>query len=460
MNISTVYSCCLYVLLIFAFFIFLNTSSYSQIAPGSCEIVQLTDTSENSSRPRVCGNGGGVLFQSNADILNNGHADQQDLFFADISDPFSPVFYQITNTAQTKFLYSISDDCGAISLTSASDFLGTNMSNNQQIFRIDISNPASPVFTQVTNTTSGFHRSIISGDGTKIAFSTQADITGMNPDGSVEYYVFDSENLVLPISQITNDPANNSSSSQDPVINQDGRKVAFVSSENFVPPNVGATGVRDIYLSMLSYNPPNLVASSLQQVSNFPFQEFNAQDLDISPQGNSILYTSQSNIVGLNPDRNLELFLYDIPSNEFFQVTTSNMPTPTVPTGFLNSDGTMAIFRTSNPDFNPFGQNSEQIILSDISDPNNPTHASLSTFGQGELLGGISVTNDLSLVTFISESDVAGNNEDGSREIFLLLAGTCQIISVPTLSEWGLIFIALILGISGCYAVFRNKVAS
>ena len=113
-------------LIIFSVFLLISVSAYSQQA---CEVVQITNGDLGSRDPAVCGNGNGILFISRADLLNNGHPDQEDLFFADVTDPFNPVFYQLTNTPENERGPSISDDCREIGFNSRSDLTGGNPSN-------------------------------------------------------------------------------------------------------------------------------------------------------------------------------------------------------------------------------------------------------------------------------------------------------------------------------------------
>lgn len=188
-----------YVFIIFGLILFHPIVDNAQAQNKACNVIQLTDGDEDSDSPAVCGNGSGILISSRADLANNGHADQPDLFFVDVRNFDNLVFYQLTNTSDTERGISISDDCSEIAFNSQSDLTGGNPSNFSQLFYADINDPNSPVFTQLTNFTSNeIINGTISGNGTKLAVSSNVDITGMNPDESVEFFIFDHDNLVVP----------------------------------------------------------------------------------------------------------------------------------------------------------------------------------------------------------------------------------------------------------------------
>ncbi|MGB3363747.1 MAG: hypothetical protein WBB48_03115, partial [Thermodesulfobacteriota bacterium] len=117
----------IYTLFVLSIAIVFSSLSYSQDVENKvCDTIQITQGDEDSRDPSVCGNGTGILFISRADLLNNGHPDQIDLFFADITDPFNPVFYQLTNDEESERRISISDNCSKIAFSSDADLTGGN----------------------------------------------------------------------------------------------------------------------------------------------------------------------------------------------------------------------------------------------------------------------------------------------------------------------------------------------
>jgi hypothetical protein len=450
------------VLIVLGLSLFISGIAYSQHNEQSCEIVQITSGDLDSRDPAVCGDGTGILFISRADLLNNGHPDQEDLFFADVTDPFNPVFFQLTNTPENERGISISDDCSEIGFNSRSDLTGGNPSNFDQMFYADISNLNAPVFTQLTNTAvnNAGANGTVSGNGTKLTLSTQEDLTGMNPDGSIEFFIFDVNNLVVPFGQLTDDPTNSGSITSTPIIDTNGSRVAFTSSEDYVPPGTNPNGGRQLFLSQIAYNPPNPPVSQLFQITNFPNNDFGAQGPAITPDGNKILFGSNFNITGDNPDETTELFLVDVanPASPMFtQITKSTLFTAS--TGIINSTASLISFITSNPFFTGGG---EQIILADIIDPNAPQFRLLTNFPNGSEVDDLSSPDEFTFIAFGSDSDlIPGGNTDETEEIYILFPDTCGIVvrsSIPTLSQWGLIAMAGVLGIIGLIAIRKRNV--
>ncbi len=79
--------------------------------------------------------------------------------------------------------------------------------------------------TQITNTNVDFSsRPSINADGTRIAFHSFADLTGGNPDGNTEIFLFDTNSNTF--TQITN---TTSGSNDLPSINVNGTRIAFRS---------------------------------------------------------------------------------------------------------------------------------------------------------------------------------------------------------------------------------------
>lgn len=285
--------------------LFINQASHAQVSNLACRLIQITDGSEDSQDPFVCGNGAGVLFESNADLLNNGHANQTDLFFADLSNPSNPVFYQLTNSPSTDDFISssISDDCTKIAIGTTQN-LTNNANDKPQLFYGDISDLNNPVYTQLTNNTDDgeFFPSQISGDGTKIGFSSSLDIEMMNPTMSFNYFIFDINNDVSPFGSVTNN-TDGGSFSNTPHLSSDGSRYVTTASANFVPPNQNPLDVRQFYLAELTYNPPALPTSTLFQITNNTTDSPNTSDLSdqgISGNGQVVSFTSAYNLTGMN----------------------------------------------------------------------------------------------------------------------------------------------------------------
>ena len=119
----------------------------------------------------------------------------------------------------------LSADGKSLVFTSSYDPLGQNGDHNVEVFRYDI---ATQALMQVTHTTGGDASSAgLNGDGSRIVFSSAADLTGGNADGSTEVFVYDL--LAGSFLQLTDALGAYSGSA---VISEDGSTVAYVSNMN------------------------------------------------------------------------------------------------------------------------------------------------------------------------------------------------------------------------------------
>jgi hypothetical protein len=99
-------------------------------------------------------------------------------------------FTQVTDSADTdNGGPSISSDGTRLVFTSRADLTGDNPDGNREVFLFDA---ATDITTQITDSVGGtFTDAVISGDGTRILFTSGSDIVGENPDGNIEVYFAD-----------------------------------------------------------------------------------------------------------------------------------------------------------------------------------------------------------------------------------------------------------------------------
>lgn len=119
----------------------------------------------------------------------------------------------------------LSADGTSLVFTSTYDPLGQNADHSSEVFRYDIT---THTLLQVThgNGSTAIDASL-SGDGTRIVFSTSQDLTGHNADGNTEVFVYDL--LAGSFLQVTDTLGAYSGSG---VMSEDGSTVAWVSNAN------------------------------------------------------------------------------------------------------------------------------------------------------------------------------------------------------------------------------------
>lgn len=243
--------------------------------------------------------------------------------------------------------------------------------------------------TQITRTTS-----LVSGGGgeinatgTRIAVLSMADLTGSNPDGNLEIFLFDTTTSAF--TQITDTSGRNvvfqPIENRSPAINANGTRIAFESNDNFTEGN--ADGNQEIFLF-------DTTTRTFTQITNTAEPAI-SKGPTINAAGTRIAFVSNADLTGGNADGNQELFLFDIPSGAILQLTNSSG-------GF---DGTSFL--------------------------NSTTGGSMSADG--------------TRITFSSDRNLTGNNADGNGELyFASSSGGNPVIAppppppvIPTLSEWG-----------------------
>ena len=410
-----------------------NNAQAQQIACPERGIQQYTDdTSRDSEEPSIDALGNRIAFRSSANLTGENPTPTIQIFYV---DTLTGDITQVTNGTGTN--NSTSPSINASGMYIAFDSRANiNNGNPQNISQIILFNIATGTFTQITNNSDmndSTESPSISGDGNIIAFESDADINGGNPDGNNEIYFANvGAGTIIQVTDTTGGGSNNS-----PDISEDGRFIAFISDRNL-------TGGNPLMIEQLFLF--NIAASTITQITNntsgeigspsinrdgsliaftsTPLAIFNmflahtspimieqltdatsggVSDLSISSDGSVIAFESRANINGGNPDGNREIYLYDIATGIFIQITDE-------PAG--------------GPD--------------DSEDP--------------------SVNADGTRIAFRSEANINGGNPQGRRQIFM---ATCidpmNARNIPTLSEWGLIAMAGVLGIIGLIAIHRRK---
>jgi len=213
-------------LLLFSSFLILNQNvEAQQLVCPMLGIQQITDeTSGDSEDPSINADGTRIAFESDADITGGNPEGNIEIFLFDTT---TGIITQITDqpTGDVSGAPSINADGTRIAFRSDADINGGNPEGNREIYLFDTT---TGIFTQITFETAGGSRGpSINADGTRIAFRSDADINGGNPDGNFEIYLFDTTTGIF--TQITDETAGDSRGAS---INADGTRIAFRSDAN------------------------------------------------------------------------------------------------------------------------------------------------------------------------------------------------------------------------------------
>jgi uncharacterized repeat protein (TIGR01451 family) len=217
----------------------LSAASGPALAQLACTVAQITDSSGgvasfNPSTTSVSADGGRMAFESDRDLTGD-NADANGEIFVFDADP--PLLTQITDTAAPggSNSPSISADGTRLVFSSTADLAGTNADGNSEIFLFQA---GSTGFAQLTNTAAPIDNGApsLSANGVRLVFRSNADLTGDNADGNSELFLLEIATGALKQITDTTDttqPANNRSAS----INADGTRLVFRSNADLAGGN-------------------------------------------------------------------------------------------------------------------------------------------------------------------------------------------------------------------------------
>jgi Tol biopolymer transport system component len=267
-----------------------NREVYLHTRPGSTT-TQITDTTgPGASSTRISDDGTRIVFVSAADIDGTNPDESLEIFLFDTD---TSLFSAVTTTiGATNSDPDISGDGSRVTFTSTADIGGGNPDHNFEIYVRTVGGGTS----QVTNTTGGGSSDpAIDGDGNRVVFRSDRNIGGGNADGNGEIFLHDTTGPTT--TQVTNTTGGDGSRS--PAINTAGNRVAFQSDRN-----IGG-GNPDGSTEVFAHTP----GGATTQVTDSATGTSGSPELDAA--GGRIAFESSSNIGGLNPEGNFEIFLHD-----------------------------------------------------------------------------------------------------------------------------------------------------
>lgn len=368
-------------------------------------IRQLTNSESNSAGsshlPSINSDGTRIAFTSYADHVGQNPDRNLEIFLYDIDLGM----IQITSSV-TAYPYlgstepSISGDGETIVFSSSADLVGMNPDLRAELF---IFNVVSGTLKQITS--SEPFSSIdadISANGAAVAFSSRSNLTGENPDGINQIFLFDVVTETLrQISHATQ-------GATSPTVNFDGTLIAFLSSDDLTGENADRN--REIFIfdvvSDGTRQVTNTIGGSSCCSSGYPA---------ISDDGERIVFETTRNFTGSNPDGNREMVLFLGETGEFIQATNSTFdnrdvaaPPSLSGNGDFSATSQEADLTSGNPD------HSFEIFLFDVRDRSLHQITSSTRDSSNPSLSG---SGDA--IAFTSEGDFTGENADHSQELFL-----------------------------------------
>ena len=416
----------------FSSFLFINQNALAQFVCSDRSVEQITDDPvEDSDHPSINADGSLMAFVSESDLTGQNPDTKFQIFlYNTIEKEFTQVTFITTGSAGSPY---ISADGTLVAFDAEADINGVPPNGNRQIYLYDV---ASGIITPITNEMTGDSRDpSINGLNTQIAFVSDANINGLNPPGGVNRQIF-----LYDINSGVFDKVTDGTGFLliNPASNTDGNRIAFTSSSDYTGQN--PSGFRQVFL----YNGNT---DGISQITQATTTTTSSTSFAIDGSGSLIAFSSDGDPNGgALPGNQTQVFLFDGSSFSFEQITSS--PDQGAFSPAVGQDGSCVVF-SSRIDIT--GENPEEEVKTFLYD------IASATFEQvGNPPGRQSnpATNaDCTKIAFQSRI----NNVE---QVFVATCIDSDDISVPTLSEWGLIAMAGILGIVGFMVIRRRKVTA
>ncbi|HEV2882185.1 MAG TPA: Ig-like domain-containing protein [Pyrinomonadaceae bacterium] len=348
----------------------------------------ITTTPEHalSLNPTISGDGQRVAFESNANLTGANSSGGSARFHAlrvDLSgarDAFTDV------AASRAPAPAMSRDGSRLAFASHENLTGENADGNSEIFlfaderlqQITHTSPRDPA----QRTAEGNFQPSVSDDGSLVAFASNRDLTGANPDANLEIFLYD--HAARTFKQLTD--ATHTTNSSDAKISGDGTRIAFIRDAQAAGGDDDARRTRDLMLFERADNSTRIVAPGVEALSMtygraistdgrrvvysaqtaarttqvFLYDGRNEQirqltalgsraaDVPLHPtisgDGSRVAFATRRNVSGGNSDASVELYLYDLPTAKFSRVTDAPSGANAEVVSSLNEDGSLVAF--------------------------------------------------------------------------------------------------------------------
>jgi Tol biopolymer transport system component len=287
---------------------------------GTAALTRLTRRINNldySDQPSISADGTKIVFFSDNDFLNQGIVDGQHEIWLATTNPVTVT--RLTTSTRNIFVSnmqpSISADGTRVAFSGNYDFLNDEFLTGRDLWMVDTFSKKVTRLVHSVPAGRASQEPDLSADGTRVVFKSNADFfgTGIPGTGSRDIWLYDT--VADTLTQISNDVANGRNSVW-PSISGDGTRIAFLSNADFLN---GGTGATHLWL----YDTTVQTYTRVTDHPNWPTGSGLVRDPEISLDGNTIVFSSSYDHINEQLGHYMEIWLYDIPSMTFTQVTTS-----------------------------------------------------------------------------------------------------------------------------------------
>jgi len=408
--------------------------------------------------PSLSGDGRKIAFESSADLIQVGDPPGFHALLATV-ESVAATFVELGRTRLVT--PGISQDGSILVFSSSEDLLDQNQDRNSEIFFW-----SRGILQQLTKTLPGsvttrlvdgnFEPSI-SDDGRVIFFSSNRDLVGRNPDYNFEIYSLDSStNSFVQITDTAGGPG-----AREPHVSGDGSRVVFISysggGKNLLSYSVDTAttntlaadfqglalssgrlisddGLRIVYSLELAPHQTEVylfdtLSGSARQITQLG-ERVSEVPLNpaISGDGKRIAFATRRRVLE-RVDGSVELYVFDIPSGQFTQVTDAPSAATAEVVSSLSDDGSVIAFNFPRvlvePGVEPGRANNSELFLASL--PSRPPFGPLTTLNGASLgnepaspapfaRGGIVIARGFSLASLVQNGRVSS---DGSFPLSL-----------------------------------------
>lgn len=285
----------------------------------------------------------------------------------------------------------------------SSDPLGTNPGEDDQLFS-HVFGDAEPI-QLTTGLGAGFRTTDdfdINDAGTTVVFVSDQDITGDNPTGTLNLFAAATDG-----SSVTQVTSLTTGSIANPGISGNGSLLVFTSSEDLT----GGNPMNDTQIFSIAPDGSNLTQVTTGTTA--------AESVDISDNGNKLIWVDTSDPFGTNGDGSREIFAMNIDGTNHMQLTMSSGDSMTPR---ISDNGAYAIF-VSSAEFSA-GSNTDGMleIYTVATDGTGLTRITDSALDSGLMFNGnapaVDISGNGSWITFMSYDDINGVNSDSTYTVY------------------------------------------
>lgn len=336
-----------------------------------------------------------VVFGSNLDLVGTNPQRDQEVFSY---RPGTATFAQLTHTSGGLSPWSMSDDGNLVALTSTSSLVTPNADNNHEVYLLDVGGEQMVRLTDTSADNNDYPQ--ISGDGSLVVYATRNNPTGSNDAGLRQLFGYDvGDGTTVQLTNISTDAGLGLAG-----VSHDGGRLAFESDADLTGENPDH-----------SYE-AFLIDTSGGVVTQVTDQEGAPSGVEsMNPQGSRVLIRSSHDLTGENADENQELYLYRVPTGRLVQLTHST-GTSINRSADLSADGTRVAFH-SDADYT--GENPDrnlEVFLYDLAS-RSYTQVTNTSGAQQETI--VDISGDGRRLVFGSNLDLTGSHADDYEDVFL-----------------------------------------